>query len=103
MSQKLEAFSSEDRMVREYQVTGFACRNLAQWALAHFGDRTDPHAYTRLVISLSNTGQDVAIHKIYQDLKNCGFTYREEAVWRMYERYRLEGERHYPSALTFAA
>lgn len=100
---KQDQYSSEDRMVREYQVTGFACRQLAQWALAHFGDRTEPHAYARIIISLSNSGPDFAVDKISRDLKSFGFSYRSEAIWRMYERYRAEGERQYPVSRTLAA
>lgn len=88
--------SSEDRMVRDYQITGFACRNLADWALAHFGERTDPLAYQRIVISLSNNGPDCSVEKIHRDLISQGFNYRIEAVFRMYERFRIQGERQFP-------
>lgn len=103
MSRVSESYSAEDRMMREYQVASFACRQLSEWALAHFGERTDPHAYANLVISLSTSGPDYAIDKIYRDLKACGYSYRNEAIWRMYERYRVEGERRYPISRSFAA
>lgn len=103
MSRMQKDLSAEDRMVREYQVSGFACRQLAQWALAHFGDRTDPHAYARIIISMGTSGPDYAIDKIYRDLKEQGFNYRNEAIWRMYERYRAEGEREYPATRQYAA
>ncbi len=103
MSRVTDNYSAEDRMVREYQVSGYACRQLAQWALAHFGDRTEPIAYTNLVISLSMTGPDYAVDKIFRDLKGAGYTYRNEAIWRMYERYRADGERLYPIGPTIAA
>lgn len=89
--------SSEDRLVREYQVTSFACRQLADWALAHFGERTDPEAYQRIVISMSNNGADTAVEKVHRDLVSQGFNYRNEAVFRMFERFRIEGERKYPA------
>ena len=95
--------SSEDRMVREYQITGFACRQLADWALAHFGERTEPGAYQRIVVSLANTGPDMAVDKVFRDLTGQGFNYRSEAVWRMYERFRIEGETRYPVSQTRAA
>lgn len=103
MAQTHENYSAEDRMVREYQVSGFACRQLAQWALAHFGERTEPHAYARIIISLASSGPDYAVDKVFRDLKAQGFNYRNEAIWRMYERYRAEGERQYPVSSTRAA
>ncbi|MFC6197381.1 ATPase inhibitor subunit zeta [Ponticaulis profundi] len=95
--------SAEDRLVREYQVSTTACRQLANWALAHFGERTDPTAYTRIVVSLATQGPDYAVDKIYKDLHKLGFTYRNEAVWRMYERFRMDAERQYPISRTIAA
>lgn len=98
-----EQYTDESRMVREYQICGYACRQLAQWALAHFGDRTDPTAYERIVISLGSSGPDFAVDKVCRDLTAQGFTYRVEAVWRMYERYRLDGARQFPDSQPFAA
>ena len=103
MKQPFEDTTSEERMLREYKVTASACRQLASWALAHFGDRTDPEAYQRIVISMASTGPDYAAEKVFNDLCSQGFTYRYEAVWRMYERFRRDEERKTISSGSIAA
>lgn len=84
--------SSEELFYREHRIDTWSCRQLADWALAHFGDRTDPRAYKRIVSSLANTGSDLAVEKIHTDLTSQGFNYRPEAVMRMYERFRRDAE-----------
>ena len=96
-------YSAEDRMVRDYQIDSYASRQLALWALAHLGDRTTPEAYERLVVSLGRTAPDCAINKVYRDLVSIGVSYRSEAVERMFERFRIEGERMYPISSRLAA
>ena len=95
--------SSEDRFLRENTIASYACRQLADWALAHFGDRTSSDAYRRLVHALAVTGEDVAIEKVYKDLNDQGYPYRSEAVMRMYERFRREAEKQVDTADTIAA
>lgn len=95
--------SAEDRFLRENTVCGWACRSLADWALAHFGDRTDPDSYRRLVHSLSVTGADYVVEKIYKDLETQGYRYRSEAVMRMYERFRREAESKFDARQNLAA
>ena len=95
--------SAEDRFLRENTVCGWACRSLADWALAHFGDRTDPDAYRRLVHSLSVTGADYVVEKIHKDLETQGYRYRSEAVMRMHDRFRREAEARYDARHDMAA
>ncbi|MAI89731.1 ATPase inhibitor subunit zeta [Ponticaulis sp.] len=87
-----QTLTSEDLFAREHRIDTFACRQLAEWALAHFGDRTEPYAYKRIVISLANSGADLAVDKIHTDLVSLGYNYRSEAVMRMYERFRRDAE-----------
>ncbi len=98
-----DTIQAEDQLVRDYQVSTYACRQLAGWALAHFDDRTEPLAYMRIVLSLARTGPDYVIDKILRDLTSQGNPYRSEAIWRMYERYRAEGERTIPATGSQAA
>lgn len=84
--------SSEELFYREHRIDTWSCRQLADWALAHFGDRTDPQAYKRIVSSLANSGADLAVEKVHSDLVSLGFNYRPEAVMRMYERFRRDAQ-----------
>lgn len=93
MSESFYKNSFEDRYMRENQVCSTACRHLAEWALAHFGDRTNGDAYKRLIHSLAVTGSDYAVDKVYNDLNSLGYMYRSEAVMRMYERFRRDAEK----------
>ncbi|GEM_PF-6272130 len=95
MSESYDRNSFEDRFLRENQICSSACRHLADWALAHFGDRTEGEAYKRIVHSLAVSGADYAIDKVYKDLNSLGYTYRSEAVMRMYERFRRDAEIRY--------
>ena len=84
--------SSEELFYREHRIDTWSCRQLAEWALAHFGDRTEPNAYKRIVSSIANTGADLAVEKVHADLSSLVFNYRPEAVMRMYERFRRDAE-----------
>tara|TARA_B100001179_G_C18343801_1_gene297769 strand:+ start:220 stop:528 length:309 start_codon:yes stop_codon:yes gene_type:complete len=95
--------SSEERFLRENQVTTSACRQLADWALAHFGERTSPSAYQKIIYSMSVTGPDFAVEKVFNDLTSQGYAYRREAVMRMYERFRRESQRAYDLKRDLAA
>lgn len=95
--------TAEDRFLRESSVCASACRQLADWALAHFGDRTEPDAYRRLVHSLSVTGADFVCEKVYKDLETQGYRYRNEAILRMYERFYRDAARQYDARHTIAA
>ena len=37
-----------------------------------------------------------SVEKVHRDLISQGFNYRIEAVFRMFERFRIQGERQFP-------
>ena len=102
-NQNKTSISAEESFAREHRVSSYACRQLAEWALAHFGDRTDPTAYQRIVMSLGLSGADIVVEKVHKDLCTQSFNYRPEAVMRMYDRFRMEGERRFVETQDVAA
>lgn len=86
-------WTAEDELAQSYRQTGYACRHLADWGLAHFGDRTNGDAYRRIVTSVGRTSPLHAVDKVHTDLHAQGFPYKMEAVARMFERYMADAER----------